>query len=169
MGQKHRTSWAQTSVLSMQNLRTLWQRSPMFPVFRPKMAQKFPFSDFAIFWSEAGHGGFRCPSRPVNDVVREAGCIRKRTLENIAHLSVFFMNPWHSGYNCFVVHRLCKNRLTSFVGAGIRAYRAALHVHILPEAAGMSLNHAGKLIKIAFLSSLACRNATKPASFIRPV
>ncbi|MGN0091090.1 MAG: hypothetical protein ACI36Z_09095, partial [Alloprevotella sp.] len=89
LGQKHRTSWAQTSVLSVQNLRTLWLRSPMFPVFRPEMALKFPFSDFAIFRSEAGHGGFRRPSRPVNDVVREAGCIRKRTLENIAHLSVF--------------------------------------------------------------------------------
>ena len=89
LGQKHRTSWAQTSVLLVQNLRTLWLRSPMFPVFRPEMALKFPFSDFAIFRSEAGHGGFRRPSRPVNDVVREAGCIRKRTLENIAHLSVF--------------------------------------------------------------------------------
>ena len=87
----------------------------------------------------------------------------------ILHTCPFFMNPWHSGYNCFGVHRLCKNRLTSFVGAGIRAFGAAMHVHILPEAAGMSLNHAGKLIKIAFLSSLACRNATKPASFIRSV
>ena len=38
LGQKHRTSWAQTSVLSVQNLRTLWLRSPMFPVFRPEMA-----------------------------------------------------------------------------------------------------------------------------------
>lgn len=55
----------------------------------------------------------------------------------------FFMKSWHSGYNCFVVHRLCKNRLTSFVGAGIRAFGAAMHVHILLEAAVMSLNHAG--------------------------
>ena len=87
LGQKHRTSWAQTSVLLMQNLRTLWQRSPMFPVFRPEMPQNPPVPDFAIFRTKAGCGGFRGPSQGVNDGVREAGGIRKRASENIAHSS----------------------------------------------------------------------------------
>ena len=69
--QKHRTSRAQTSVLSMQNLRTFMQRSPMFPVFRQEMAQKSSCPDFAIFQCGARRGGFRGHSQPVNDVVRE--------------------------------------------------------------------------------------------------
>ena len=69
--QKHRTSLTQTSVLSRQNIRTLWQRSPMFPLFRPEMAQKSPFSDFAIFRDKARRGDFRSPSQPVNDGGRE--------------------------------------------------------------------------------------------------
>ena len=86
---KHRTSSTQTSVLSMQNIRTLCQRSPMFLVFRPKMAQKCLFSDFTIFRSKARRGGFRGHSQPVNDVVQQAGGFRKRTLKNIAHSYVF--------------------------------------------------------------------------------
>ena len=65
--QKHRTSLTQTSVLSRQNIRTLWQRSPMSPLFRPEMTQKSPFSDFAIFRDKARRGDFRSPSQPVND------------------------------------------------------------------------------------------------------
>ena len=76
LGQKHRTSWAQTSVLLMQNLRTLWQRSPMFSVFRPENAVKIPniplFLDFAIFGSKASRGGFRGHSQRVNDGVMKA-------------------------------------------------------------------------------------------------
>ena len=66
------------------NLRTFdakppyfWQRSPMFPVFRPEMPQNPPVPDFAIFRTKAGCGGFRGPSQGVNDGVREAGGIRK--------------------------------------------------------------------------------------------
>ena len=73
----------------MQNIRTLCQRSLMFLVFRPKMAQKCLFSDFTIFRSKARLGGFRGRSQPVNDVVQQAGGFRKRTLKNIAHSYVF--------------------------------------------------------------------------------
>ena len=61
----------------------------MFPVFRPKTARKSLFPDFAIFQTEARRGGFRGPSRPVNDVVREGKYSRKRTSEKIAHSSRF--------------------------------------------------------------------------------
>ena len=57
----------------------------MFPVFRSEKGHKSPPSDFAIFQGKPGHGGFRGHSQPVNDVVREAGGIAKRTLEKIAH------------------------------------------------------------------------------------
>ena len=91
LGQKHRTSWAQTSVLLMQNLRTLWQRSPMFSVFRPENAVKSPniplFPDFAIFGTKAGRGGFRGHSQRVNDGVMKAELNCKQTLEKIAHSS----------------------------------------------------------------------------------
>ena len=40
LGQKHRTSLRQTSVLLGQNIGTLWQRSPMFSFFRPENAVK---------------------------------------------------------------------------------------------------------------------------------
>ena len=59
----------------------------MFPVFRPEMPQNPPVPDFAIFRTKAGCGGFRGPSQGVNDGVREAGGIRKRASENIAHSS----------------------------------------------------------------------------------
>ena len=87
LGQKHRTSWAQTSVLLMQNLRTLWQRSPMFPVFRPEMPQNPPVPDFAIFGAKASRGGFRGHSQRVNDGVMKAELNCKQTLEKIAHSS----------------------------------------------------------------------------------
>ena len=83
--QKHRTSWTETSVLLMQNLRTLWQRSPMFPVFRPENARKSPFPDFAIFQNEARCGGFRGHSQPVNEVVREGWRHLEKDIGKIAH------------------------------------------------------------------------------------
>ena len=73
----------------MQNIRTLCQRSPMFLVFRPKMAQKCLFSDFTIFRSKARLGGFRGRSQPVNDVVQQAGGFRKRTLKKYCTLVRF--------------------------------------------------------------------------------
>ena len=88
--QKHRTSWAQTSVLSMPNIGTLWQRSPMFPVFRPENALKCPLSYFAIFQHDARRDGFRGPSRPINGVAWEGRDSGKRTLENIAHSSISY-------------------------------------------------------------------------------
>ncbi len=63
-------SGTKTSDFFDTNIRTLWQRSPMFPLFRPEMAQKSPFPDFAIFRDKARRGGFRSPSQPVNDGVR---------------------------------------------------------------------------------------------------
>lgn len=62
-GQKHRTFWVQTSVLSMPNLRTLWQRSLRFPVFSPEMAPKSPSNQFCDI---SGQDKARRLSRPFS-------------------------------------------------------------------------------------------------------
>ena len=95
--QKHRTSLTQTSVLSRQNIRTLWQRSPMFPLFRPEMAQKSPFSDFAMFRDKARRGDFRSPSQPVNDGGR--GGYRHRTNVRRKILHTPFNDPESLAFN----------------------------------------------------------------------
>ena len=92
LGQKHRTSLRQTSVLLGQNIGTLWQRSPMFSFFRPENAVNSPFPDFAIFGPKAGRGGFRGPSQPINDGGRAAGSSCKTTSEKYCTLVTL---PWN--------------------------------------------------------------------------
>ena len=94
--QKHRTSWAQTSVLLKWNIGSLWQRSPMFPFFRPKSTWKSPFPDFAIFQNEARCGGFRGHSQPVNDVVREGWRHLKKVVGKYCTLACLSPNPRRS-------------------------------------------------------------------------
>ena len=96
LGQKHRTSLRQTSVLLGQNIRTLWQRSPMFSFFRPENAVKsrniphFPILRYLD--PKAGRGGFRGPSQPINDGGRAAGSSCKTTSEKYCTLVTLLWN-----------------------------------------------------------------------------
>ena len=43
---------AKTSDFFGKNIRTLWPRSPMFPVFQPEMPPKSPFLQFCDIWTQ---------------------------------------------------------------------------------------------------------------------
>ena len=96
-GSKHRTSWIETSVLSMPNIGTLPQRSPMFPVFRPKKSLKSPFprfcniSDHSWYWwlpmpfSGRYRRGTGVENHPKKDAGKNCTLIRFRRFFSANH------------------------------------------------------------------------------------
>ena len=119
--QKHRTSWAQTSALCVQNLGTLPRRSPMFSPFHPLFFILFP-SFFPPFSGKtASKLLIFFPSPPVP--VRSTFVFRHKKALPVAgraamscHQNLRCMPLWHYDTSMFSAH--CSHCLsTTFIAS----------------------------------------------------